>query len=138
MSKRITIYLNPPLAEALEGLAAGDSVSGRLGAIAGRYTEILRRARIASRFTAHELDALRDCCNGTWFDPASLIDGAVLANFQDALQDGLGNKWGIDPAAVAERLRALSYPEQVALVEDIEQFWRGVAGGGPDPEPAGE
>lgn len=40
-TKRTTIYLNPPIAAALEG---ADSTSGRLGQICDRYTETNRRA----------------------------------------------------------------------------------------------
>ena len=129
MTKRTSIYLNPPLEEALKG---ADSVSGRLGQICDRYAETNRRARIAQRFSEPELNALRDCCNGTIFGPAQLIDGAVLANFEDSAPDGLYEKWGIDAPATIAKLRGLTYPEQVALVEDIEAFWRDVANAGPD------
>ena len=128
MSKRTTIYINPPIAAALR--AGTESVSSRLGAVCGRYGEIVRRARIAARFTEPELDALRDCCNGTLFDPAQLIDGAILANFEDSLVDGLAEKWDIDPEALAAKLRGLPYSDQVALVEDIEAFRQGVADAG--------
>ncbi len=121
MSKRTTLYLNAPIAAAVAG---AESISGRLGAVCDRYAEILRRARILPRFTEQELDALRDCCNGTWFEPAQLIDGAVLANFEDSLVDGLAEKWAIDSAALSDKLRALTYAEQVALVEEIERYWR--------------
>ena len=129
MSKRTTIYLSPPLADALDGIPSGGQ-SRRLGDIAERFGEIVRRARIRQRFPEAELNALRDCCNGTLFQPAQLIDGAVLANFEDSLIDGLAEKWGIDAAAVTAKLAGLSFADQVALVEDIEAFWRGVA---PDP-----
>ena len=129
MTKRTSIYLNPPLSEALKG---ADSISGRLGQICDRYAETNRRARIAQRFSEAELNAFRDCCNGTIFGPAGLIDGAVLANFEDSAPDGLYEKWVIDAPATIAKLRALTYPDQVALVEDIEIFWRGVANAGSD------
>lgn len=133
MAKRTSIYLNPPLTAALEGY---EFISGRLGTICDRYAEIMRRARIAQRFEESELNALRDCCNGTWFAPAQLVDGAVLANFEDSLVDDLAEKWGIDAAVTADKLRALTYSDQVALVEDIEKFWNNVASAGPDgPSP---
>jgi hypothetical protein len=129
MTKRTSIYLNPPLEAALKG---ADSISGHLGKICDRYAETNRRARIAQRFSEDELSAFRDCCNGTWFEPAPLVDGAVLANFEDSLQDGIAEKWGIDAPAAIAKLRGLTYPDQVALVEDIEAFWRGVANAGAD------
>lgn len=124
MTKRTTIYLNPPLAAAIEGC---DSISGRLGTLCDRYAEIIRRTRVASRFTEAELNALRDCCNGTWFEPAQLIDGAIRANFDDSLPDGLADKWDVDPDKVRAKLDALTYADQVALVENIEKFWRTTA-----------
>lgn len=129
MTKRTSIYLNPPIEAALNG---ADSISGRLGQICDRYAETNRRARIGQRFSTAELNALRDVCNGTRFEPAQLIDGAVLANFEDSLQDGIAEKWGIDASATIAKLRGLTYPDQVALVEDIEAFWRGVANAGVD------
>lgn len=129
MTKRTSLYINPPIAAALEGV---ESVSGRIGAICDRYAETNRRARISTTFSAAQLNAFRDCCNGTWFEPAQLIDGAILANFEDSLIDGLAEKWDIDPTATIAKLRGLTYPDQVALVEDIETFWRGIANAGPD------
>jgi len=110
------------------------SVSGRLSTIADRYLEILRRTRIEQRFSESELNALRDCCNGMVFEPAALIDGAILANFRDAAPDGLYEKWGIDGESVAQRLASLSYPVQIALVESIEQWWRAQCPDGPTNE----
>lgn len=129
MTKRTSIYLNPPLEEALKG---ADSISGRLGQICDRYAETNRRARIRQRFDEAEMNAFRDCCNGTIFGPAQLIDGAVLANFEDSAPDGLYEKWRIDAPTTIAKLRALTYAEQVALVEDIEAFWRGMANAGPE------
>lgn len=126
MGKRTSIYLNPPLDAALEDVAPGGQ-SRRLGVICDRYAEICRRARVAGKFSAAQMNALRDCSNGTSFEPASLIDGSVLANFCDALLDGIAEKWGIDADATRQALAALTYPDQVALVEEIEKFWRGVS-----------
>ena len=122
MSKRTTIYISDVLARAIG--ASPDSLSGRLAQIGDRYGEIIRRQRIEQKFSDAELNALRDCCNGTWFDPAQLIDGAVLANFIDSKPDGLYEKWQVDGQSTAAKLAALTYPEQVALVEAIEQWCR--------------
>jgi hypothetical protein len=132
-TKRTSIYLNPPLLAVIAEMG-DESISGRLGQICDRYTEINRRARIKHRFSEAELNAFRDCCNGTIFGPAQLVDGAVLANFEDSLIDGLADKWEIDASATIAKLRHLTYPDQVALVEDIESFWRGVASAGADGE----
>lgn len=129
MTKRTSLYLNPPIEAALKN---ADSISGRIGEICARYAETNRRARISQRFSEAELNALRDGCNGTIFVPAQLIDGAVLANFEESLMDGIAEKWEINAPATIAKLRALTYPDQIALIEDIETFWRGVANAGPD------
>ena len=38
----------------------------------------------------------------------------------DALEDGLGKKWGIDGSALVVKLRALDPGAQIALVDWIE------------------
>ena len=132
-STRTTIHVAGVLANAIG--ASPPSISGRLATIGDRYREIIRRTRVEARFGEAELNSLRDCCNGTWFEPAQLIDGAILANFEDSAPDGLYEKWEIDGPAVAAKLRALTYPEQVALVEAIEQWWRTQCPAAPtDPE----
>ena len=120
---RATIFISPPL---MAAIGNAPKLSSRLAVIADRYGEILWRARIDRRFGKAEFNALCDCCNGTSFEPAKLIDGAVLANFEESLIDGIAQKWEIDADLIAAKLRALNYSEQVALVEKIEQFWRGV------------
>ena len=121
--KRATIFIS-----ALLRAVVGDvpKLSPRLAVIADRYGEILWRARIDRRFSSAEFNALCDFCNGTSFEPAKLIDGAVLANFEASIIDGIAQKWEIDADLIAAKLRALTYADQVALVEKIEQFWRGV------------
>lgn len=132
-NRRSTIHRSPRLDEAIG--ASPPSLSGRLSTIADRYLEILRRSRIARQFSEAELNAMRDCCNGTWFEPAQLIDGAILANVEDSRIDGLYENWGIDGASLCEKLRGLSFAEQVALVEEIEQWWRTQCPSNPtDPE----
>lgn len=121
-NRRSTIHRSPRLDEAIG--ASPPSLSGRLSTIADRYLEMLRRSRVARQFTEAELMAMRDCCNGTWFEPAQLIDGAILANVEDSRVDGLYEKWAINGDALATKLRALSFADQVALVEEIEQWWR--------------
>lgn len=132
-NRRSTIHRSSRLDEAIG--VSPDSLSGRLSVIADRYLEILRRTRAARQFSDAELNALRDCCNGTWFDPAALIDGAILANVADSREDGLFEKWEIDGEALMAKLRALPFADQVAMVEDIEQWWRTQCPAGPaDPE----
>ena len=117
MAKNTSIYLNPPIRAAIDG---AESVSGRLGSICDRYAEITRRAKIEGIFSADELNAFQDCCKGSIFSPAKYFSGAVMIIFDDALGGGLAGKWGIDATAAINKLAALTYVEQVALIEYIE------------------
>jgi hypothetical protein len=42
---------------------------------------------------------------------------------EDSLADGLAEKWQIDGAALVEKLRALTFAQEVKLVEQIEAWW---------------
>lgn len=117
-TKHYTVYLNPPLEAALKSTIPP---SRRLGMICDRYAEIVRRARIPQRFEPAELGALADCSGDKLYEPAQLIDGAVLAAFADAARDGLCQKWQIDYDTTVAKLRDLAYHEQVALAEEIER-----------------
>lgn len=90
-----------------------------------RYYEMLRRS--LPRFPRAEALAILDVCNGVLFDPWSAP--LIWASVADA--DGLGEKWRIDQAALAERLRGLSYAEALAVVDAAERFWLASAGGAP-------
>lgn len=82
-----------------------------------RYYETLRRS--LPRFTRAEAYAILDVTNGTLFDPWSVP--LLWASVADA--ERLGETWQIDQAALAERLRGLSYAEALAVVDAAERFW---------------
>lgn len=128
MSKRVSTYLTDRTLD----VVAGDGLSGRINRMADRYGEILRRTRIEARFTADEMNALRDVCNGWLAEPAAVIDCGVALELEDSIPDGIGDKWGIEPQMLLNKLAALNYCEEVALVEAIEAYWRGIADAGPD------
>lgn len=122
MARKTTIYLTDR-AEAV--LAGGESLSGSINRIADRYYEVMRRSRID--LTPGELDAVRDALNGWLAEPAATISGGPALEVEDALDDGLAERHGIDGRALVAKLRALTYPQEVALVDAVEQYWRTVA-----------
>lgn len=122
MARRTTIYLTDR-AEAV--LGGGPSLSGTINRLADRHYEMMRRSRID--LTPAELDAVRDACNGWLAEPAATIAGGPALEVQDALDDGLAEKHGIDGPALVAKLRGLSYAQEVALVDSVEQYWRTVA-----------
>lgn len=119
MARRTTIYLTDR-AEAV--LAGGESLSGSINRIADRYYEIIRRSRID--LSDAELAAVRDALNGWLAEPAATIAGGPALEVADALDDGLAERHGIDGRALLAKLRGLTYAQEVALVDSVEQFWR--------------
>lgn len=130
MSAKKSIYISDRMQVVLGNLESpGDaesfSLSGRINAIADRYGAIVKRCQAdnARLFSEAEQNAMRDCCNGTWFEP--VFAGSVLANVSDAIPlDGLDKKWEIDGKVLITKLESLDLAHEVALIESIEQFWR--------------
>ena len=44
---------------------------------------------------------------------------------EDSLPDGLAEKWQIDGPALVDKLRGLTFTQEVRLIEEIESFWAG-------------
>lgn len=121
MARRTTIYLSDRTEAVLSG---GDSLSGTINRIADRYHEILRRSRV--KLTPAELDAVRDALNGWLAEPAATIAGGPALEVEDALADGLAERHGIDGRELVATLRGLTYAQELALVDAVEQYWRSV------------
>lgn len=125
MAKRTSTYLSDRSVDILDA-AMGDtgSLSGEINKFVDRYAETVRRHRgVEKQFSEAEMNALRDVANGWWAEPAATIDGGLALNLEDSIQDGIGEKWGIDAPALVDRLRALPYADQLALVAGIEAWW---------------
>ena len=112
----------PSLDMAVGWNGGGRSYSGRLAEIGDRYVEILRR-NPPPALTEAEVNAIRDVLNGALLQPAAVIAGAIVIEVEDALPDGLADKWGIDGPALVARLGALTYVQEVALLEQVEKYW---------------
>lgn len=126
MAKKAGIHIGPQL-EAIIG-ATGDetgiTTSKRVNVIGDRYAEILRRERVEKLFSEAEWNALRDMLNGAVNEPAELIRGSLRLSWEDSLEDGIAEKWGVDDFEMTRRLHALTFPQQVAVVEAVERWWR--------------
>lgn len=118
-----------------QGIYFGDSAEALLGEIGSktvnraldRLSEIIRRERVEKLFSEAEWSALRDMLNGTISEPAAMIKGSLAQAWDDSIEDGIAEKWGLDPAATAEKLRALSYPQEVAVIHSVERWWQEIA-----------
>lgn len=96
-----------------------------------RYYEILRRD--LPSLATNEWCYLLDLLNGHLARPDDmhLLRYVVL----EEGEYGLGEKWGVDPEALAEKLRGLPYSSYVGIHDVAERYWQAVARGDA-PEPA--
>jgi len=102
----------------------GEISSGRVNQVLDRYAEILRRERVEQLFGEAEWSALRDMLNGVISEPAAMIRGSLAMGWEDSLEDGLAEKWDVDPSAMLAKLRALAFVQEVAVVEAVSAWWR--------------
>lgn len=117
---KLSIYAGPPIQALLAGFE--DNRSGRLNTVAERYTAIM--AAHTPALTELEWCAVCDALNGHYMDAGDGLLGVRYAWASVADCEGLGEKWGIDQAALVERLRALDVAGSVALAEVVQRFWR--------------
>lgn len=89
-----------------------------------RYRAIMADAMPA--LTVGEWALLCDALNGSMrttghsdTDPARSLAQSV----EDSGEDGLAEKWGVNLAALAARLRRLPYAGQCAVIETVSRFW---------------
>jgi hypothetical protein len=86
-----------------------------------RYYTILRDELRAADPTKGEAAALCDVLASTWMDAhtAQCLDMEV----EDALADGLDEKWGIDGLQLARRIAAMPWSRQMAIADAVERWW---------------
>ncbi len=125
-AKRFTVHLPP---KALEALGRDDMIglSGRITEVALRYRALLDDAM--PTLTEAQWSAICDVLNGTWLicddiertgDPVH----SIWASIADSDEDGTGEKWNIDPLALAATLRDMPYASQAAVAEVVRRFWK--------------
>lgn len=118
MAERFTIYAGVPIAGILAGYE--DNRSGRINQVAADF--LLLVPELAPEFTAAEWQAITDVLNGTVLDNEASLKLA-WASVADSAEDGIGEKWGVDVEALAQRVRALKLPQLIALREIVARFW---------------
>jgi len=137
--KKYGIWSGPPLRRLLEERAgAARTPTGVVNAVADRYLEMVRRSAptLAVAEWAVALEALRR-------RPPAKETAVALARLWDGIEDDLDaairaagrhpadtgssapppDLSGVDGAGLAAKLRRLSYPETVAVVDVAERFW---------------
>ncbi len=119
MSARISVYVGPPLQAALDAVAGDDAPSSRINTVCERYLALVADELRRVSLTRAEWAAIMDANNGVTLYP---VPAAMMwANVHDSPR--LGEKWGIDQAALVRRLQALPPGALIAIQEACDRFW---------------
>jgi hypothetical protein len=86
-----------------------------------RYAEIVRheQAVLGRRFIDAELRLVAEVLQGIRFDSAASCRGLWLAVEARLIDEELDRKWKVDGDALLEKLKGLSYAQEVALIEGL-------------------
>ncbi len=105
------IFFGPPLAILTEGQKNTLEISGKLNRTAERYLALLRQHGLA--LTLPERDCLAHICQIGFMSPQEILELPLevdLTRFECA---------GLDKKALAEKLRAASFADLLAMVEQL-------------------
>lgn len=125
LDPRVSFRVDDRLARQLAERARGDeSVSlvarRQLERFHALLDDSLADAREALALTPSEAGFLAAIANGVFWELSSAR--LVWAEVLDA-DDALAAEWGVDKAALAERLRALSVAQRLAVIDALERWW---------------
>ncbi|MDN0081966.1 hypothetical protein QU487_04250 [Crenobacter sp. SG2305] len=86
-----------------------------------RYAEIVRheQAALGRRFVDAELRLVAEVLHGIRFDSAASCRGLWLAVEARLIDEELDRKWKVDGDVLLEKLKNLSYAQEVALIEGL-------------------
>lgn len=111
MNKKQPIYFGPPLAILTENEKNTMLISGKLNRAAERYLEIIRRHAI--ELSDAERQCLLKVCEAGYLAPYEIDELA------DDVRDGKFDIDGLDTDALVSKLKAASFADLVAVVEDL-------------------
>lgn len=92
-----------------------------------RYLAILN-ASLPS-FLEAEWNLMREACNGwaTQMEPPETLHSGLCLQIEDAIgSENLDEKWGVNNAVLMERLSRLTIAEAIAVIHEIEKYWKSV------------
>jgi hypothetical protein len=115
--KRPSVYLTENSLKFLE--AHGDSLSGAINQTVDRYDQVLKHTDLP-KFTEQEIFTLLNAISGVLYQPAEMIAG-LWEGIQDDLVDDLTGEIDEADRTLIEKLKELTYPQEVALLERLEQ-----------------
>lgn len=125
--RKIAISVGEDLDRYLETrLPADGNVSGAINTLAKRYSEIVRWS--LPYFSLSEWLMLFDVLGPT-YNPADVEFSDFRAVLLPGVERyGLSDKWKVDVATLAERIKYLTSCEIAALLDAADRFWAGTGG----------
>lgn len=103
--------------------------SQRIANICGRYSEIVKLESPLNKFTFPELGLLRECFENKIIKTAGIIR-YIPHKIEEAIEEKrLDDKYEVNKKKLLVKLKKLSYVQNVALIEHIEEYWDSIKGG---------
>lgn len=95
--------------------------AARVQQICDRYAEIVRReqALLSRQFSDPELHLIAQVLKGVSFDDAAACRGVWLAVEARIIEEELDQQWKVDGEKLLAKMKALSYAQEVALIEAL-------------------
>lgn len=115
--KRPSVYLTDKSLQFLD--SRGESLSGAINKTVDRFDQVLKQTDLP-QFTPSEINTMLNAISGTLYEPAEMIAG-FWQGIQDDLVDDLTGEIDAADVALIEKLKLLTYPQEVALLERLEQ-----------------
>lgn len=115
--KRPSVYLTEQSTRYLAKRA--DSLSGAINQTVDRYEQVIKQTALPP-FTAEEIHTLLEATMGVLYQPAEMI-AHLWHGIEDQLADDLTGEISEPHRALIEKLKKLTYPQEVALLEKLEQ-----------------
>lgn len=115
--KRPSVYLTDKSLQFLD--SRGESLSGAINKTVDRFDQVLKQTDL-QQFTPSEINTMLRAISGTLYEPAEIIAG-FWQGIQDDLVDDLTGEIDAADMTLIEKLKLLTYPQEVALFERLEQ-----------------
>jgi len=120
---RTSLYVNEEMAAKLGPLVERfGGLSKAVTVVSARYQEIMSidRRTVKDLFTEGEINLMLNNALPTVYEPAGVVNGAVLADTQDE-DRVVFQEFGVDRGVVLEKLKSLTTGQAFALVDWLEE-----------------
>ena len=120
MGKKTSFYVSAAIESKIR-ITDTVGMSNRISRIIDRYTVIIEADRkyLEELFTENEWNAMRQACNVTIWEPASIIRYGVQANIEDSTAAEI-EMYDVKKDELLAKLQPLTIAQRFALVELLE------------------